>query len=353
MNIDPTDLGEGFARRRDEAHGAHELARLLSRRRAEELHVARGGGVAGGEDRLLLSERIALFADAVERATVTREHAEECGMGPRGDLRHVLAAGRGQRVEDERALRVAHVDAVERQRVEVHVEAQRAVGALDECDGADEGVLHTAQAEMTLSAPAQRARERTDEGVEHVGAQAPVVREWVAQGPRQRAHPLANGHFGQDRVDEVRREVAHSAPETRRTEAAALAREGDKHLVAAAAAGELDTAVLEQAAAQVLLEVADHEARQAALLLGALDEPRPVLAHQRVQQRLLRASPHIPVRTAARRTDALKDARAHAASSVTPRHRLRAADNHSRPGDAHVGGSARRRRRDSFLPCSR
>ena len=57
-------------------------------------------------------------------------------------------------------------------------------------------------------------------------------------------------------------------------------------------------AVLEDAAAQVLLELPHHELRQtAALLLRALHEARPVLAHELVQQCLFRPPTLVAVRT--------------------------------------------------------
>lgn len=100
-----------------------------------------------------MDERVALVAQALERAAVPLKHDEQRGVGPRGDLgerealdevHHLVTARRGQRVEDERAPRVAHVHAIERQRVEVDVQAQRAVAALDEGDGAHLRLVHAA-----------------------------------------------------------------------------------------------------------------------------------------------------------------------------------------------------------------
>ena len=56
--------------------------------------------------------------------------------------------------------------------------------------------------------------------------------------------------------------------------------------VAAAAATQVDQPVLEDAAAQVLVEVALDELRQAGLLGGAPAEGQPVLAHHLVKERL-------------------------------------------------------------------
>ena len=319
VDVHPADLGERFVRRGDEAHGADgadELGRLLSRRRAQELHVPCGGGVAGGEPRLLVDERVGRFVGAVEGATVTLEDPKERGGRPRRDPCHLLAARRGKRVEDERASRVANVHAVERERVEVDIETEGTVAALDEGAGAHEGVLDAAQAELTLRAPAQRACERADERREDVRAQPPIVGQRVAQGPRQRAHPLANRHLGQDLVHEVRGDVGHAAGQARGAEAAAFAREPDEQLVAAAGAREPDDAVLEPTAAQVLVEIAHDEARQTALLLGPLEQAWPVLAHERVEERVLGTAARVAVCSCGQWTGGLAGRRAHGRSSV-------------------------------------
>jgi hypothetical protein len=49
----------------------------------------------------------------------------------------------------------------------------------------------------------------------------------------------------------------------------------------------MQTAVVEPPAAQVLLELLDHEARQPTVLLHALDKRRPVLRHHLVEHRAL------------------------------------------------------------------
>ncbi|MBX3250173.1 MAG: hypothetical protein KF901_23545 [Myxococcales bacterium] len=90
-----------------------ELGGLRAGRRAEELHRRRG--VAGREHGLLVDERVAMVARAFERAAMPLEHDEQGSVGPRRDLRDLVAVRRRQRVEDERALRVTHVHAIERQ----------------------------------------------------------------------------------------------------------------------------------------------------------------------------------------------------------------------------------------------
>ena len=317
---DPTHFGECFAGRGDEAHGVYELGGLLSWRRPQELHVPCGRGVAGREHGLLVDERVALVARAFERAAVPLEHDDQRGVGPRGDLGDLVTARRRQRVEDERALRVAHVHAIERQRVEVDVQAQRAVAPLDEGHRAHLRLVDAAQAQMPLRAPTQRARQRAEEHPEHLRAKLAVIGQRVAQGPRERAHPLPYRLLREHLVDQVRRDVRHPPAHARGTEAPPLARKCHPHLVAALAAREPHHPVLEEAAAQVLLELPHHETRQAALLLGPLEKPWPVLAHQRVQQRLLRTSPRVPVRAVGLPALAARRA-SHDASSVRVIHR--------------------------------
>ena len=295
VDVYAADLGEGLGGRGHEADGAHELVGALSRGGAEELEVGGGGAVAGGEHGLVVDDVVGALVDAFEAAAVALEHAHERLVGPRRHLRDLLAGGLGQRAELELALLVADVDAVESQRVVVHVEPQRTVGPLDEGDGTDEGVVDRAQAKRALGPPPQRAAERADERAQHVGAELAVVAERGAQAPGQRADPLADGDLGQDLVDEVGGDVGHAAPEAGGAEAATSTGERDHELVAAARARELDEAVLEEATAQVLVELTHDEGGEAALFLGALEEARPVLADELVQQRLLGATALVAV----------------------------------------------------------
>ena len=153
-------------------------------------------------------------------------------------------------------------------------------------------------AEQPLGPPAQRAGEGADEGVEHVGAEPPVVRERVAQAPRERADPLADRHLRQHLLHQVRRDVRHPPAEARGTEFAAITTQRAHDVVATPGAGEVHEPVLEQAAAQVGIELPHHELRQAAaLLLGPLQEARPVLAHERVEPRLFWPSARVAVPT--------------------------------------------------------
>jgi hypothetical protein len=81
------------------------------------------------------------------------------------------------------------------------------------------------QASEPRSSPAKRA--------EHFSAQLAVVAAQIAEAKRERADPLAHGHFGDDSLDQMQREIEHAPAQAARTEAAALAAPRDESLEAA------------------------------------------------------------------------------------------------------------------------
>ena len=85
---------------------------------------------------------------------MTLEHAHDAGVGPGRDLGDLLGARRREGMEDELFLRVANVDAIEGEGVEVRVDAQGAVAALDHGQGTDEGVLDAREAQRALASAA-------------------------------------------------------------------------------------------------------------------------------------------------------------------------------------------------------
>lgn len=121
---------------------------------------------------------------------------------------------------------LAYVDAVERERVKVYVEPQGRIEALHDGDRPRERVIDAREPELALGAPAERAAQLRDEGSEDVRAELAIVAEQVAEPPRQRADPLADGGLGQHRLHEVRREIIHPPAEARRAEASSLTAEG-------------------------------------------------------------------------------------------------------------------------------
>jgi hypothetical protein len=204
-------------------------------------------------------------------------------------------------VEAKPALGIANVHPIEDQAVEMHVESQRGIRALNEGHRADLRVLDRAQAQLPLGPPSKRATHGADERREHVRAQPLVIAHRVAQAPRQRAHPLPHGDLGQDFVDEVGGEVGHAPAEAGGAEPAALARERHNPRMATAPTRKVSEAVLEQAAAQVGVELVDDKLRQTPRFLGPGAEARPVALEQLVEKGLVRTAALVAVQASSRR----------------------------------------------------
>lgn len=133
----PADLGKRTcARWRNEAQRVGELGGLLAGCGTEQLQVGARRTVARRKHGLI-GEGIGRIADAPKATPVSLEHAHERGVRPCRDLRHLFGGRRAERAELQLAIFIAHVDAVERERVEVDIEPQRAVGR----DGADTCVV--------------------------------------------------------------------------------------------------------------------------------------------------------------------------------------------------------------------
>ena len=81
------------------------------------------------------------------------EHSEQARVGPRRDLRDILCRGRAELAELQLACFVAHIDAIEGQRVEMHVEPECAVRTLNEGERAYLCFANGTQPELTLRTP--------------------------------------------------------------------------------------------------------------------------------------------------------------------------------------------------------
>ena len=115
------------------------------------------------------------LARAVECATLAREDLLDAQRGPLGNLCDLLGGGLSQGVEHERASRIfAGVDAVQSDDVDVDVEPQRRVSALNDAHGSGERLLQRTQVERALRAVLQRAGLR---GV-RIGERARRVEAW-------------------------------------------------------------------------------------------------------------------------------------------------------------------------------
>ena len=299
VDVDAADFGDRALRGGTAHEGrSDEFRGLVSRGLSEELDVVCGGGVAGGEDGRVVMERVGagFVDDAFEGPAVTVEDAEHTRVSPGGDLSDIVVGRRLEGVEGQLSFFVADVDAVEREGMEMDVEPERTVASLHEGDGANERVLHRAEAEGALRTMAHRPGEGVEEDLQDVGAKSAVVPHGGAQAPRQGAHPLADRHLGKDLVDQVGGDIIHSPAETRRAETAAFTAERGHDLVAAPSASELDEAMLEEAALEVGLELTDDKPRQASVGFGLLEEPGPVGFHHPMQAGLFRTTTRVAVR---------------------------------------------------------
>src|SRR5690606_30614939 len=115
-----------------------------------------------------------------------------------------------------------------------------------------------------------------------------VVAEQGAQSPGQRADPLAHHHFGEDALGEMEGAVRHATTQAAGAEAPPLAGKPYEALVPAARAREAQKAMLEHAAAQVLVERGGDELRRTPCLFRWLSERRPVPCDDLVEGRVLR-----------------------------------------------------------------
>jgi hypothetical protein len=130
VDVDAADFCEGpWTGLLYQAEWADEFGGQTPGGRPEPLHVRRGRAVTGREDWLVSREGVDI-AHAFEASAMPLEHSDKAGVGPGCDLRDLLRGGRAELAELQLACFVAHVDATLGQRVEMHVEAEGAVGAL-------------------------------------------------------------------------------------------------------------------------------------------------------------------------------------------------------------------------------
>ena len=151
----------------------------------------------------LVRERIGVL---VGERRPRKPEALEAPPYPGDDAAHVVVRGWRGRMEAQRAVRLAHEDAVEDERVIVEVNVHRPAEALH----ARHHAGLSAREPLAPRLAAIRAPERTHEDVQHRAAEPVVVGESVAQPVRDREHPLSDGHVGrQHLIDETRRALGH------------------------------------------------------------------------------------------------------------------------------------------------
>jgi len=106
------------------------------------------------------------------------------------------------------AFLIDYVEAVQCHGMEMDVEIQRIPKALHDADGA---AASLAIGGGDSCPAADRGKYCTHEDLEYVADQGRVVCEAIAEGERERKHPLADRHFGEDTVHEMGGSVGHSA----------------------------------------------------------------------------------------------------------------------------------------------
>jgi hypothetical protein len=128
------------------------------------------------------------------------------------------------------------------------IRAQLGRESLDE---ADRAALASSHVPLISRAPAEFGEERAKEGAQHLAGESCVVRAAVAERIGQRQDPLADGHFGQDAIHQVRRRLRHAPAAARGAEAAPLAREGNQAIELAGIAVQPQKTMCQHTAAQV------------------------------------------------------------------------------------------------------
>lgn len=166
------------------------------------------------------------------------------------DSLELLSSWRCRLVEDEATGVVARVQTVQEARVKVDVQIQAGAKALHEGDGTQPhavDVCDPGPRRRRAIVSVDRGGEESRERAQHLR----IERSESAQFEREREHPLAHRHSGENAVDQVRRRVGHAPARAARTGAAKLAREGGDEIVIARVASRAKEAVREDPAAQV------------------------------------------------------------------------------------------------------
>ena len=224
-------------------------------------------------------------APAHEQAQHSASNEAEKGL----DL---LIGGRFGGCEGKRAVRLSHEDPVNRQRVEVHVQVQRATKALD--DG-DRPCAAIAVARCAGPLPVE-ALQCTRVDREHRAAEAVIPGKPIPKLEGKAQDPLSNRGSREHVVDEMRRTLGHPAATAARAEASAFARKRHQPIGATAGTAKAGKPMREHAAANESLKLALHEQGGAALVLKSIELPEEglkVVADDAVEHPMRRSATHV------------------------------------------------------------
>jgi len=177
---------------------------------------------------------------------------------------------------------IAGVDTVEHERVDVHVEIERAAEALHDRHRAEAATWDAAAARARTEPPADRAQEHSDDGA----TERVVPGDEIPQPGRQGQHPLPDGHGWQDAFDQMRGALGHPPAAATRAQTASLAGEGDEAIEAARRAARPSETACETPARQELAKLALDERRKAVLAARRrhVQKCLEMVAHERVQE---------------------------------------------------------------------
>ncbi len=186
--------------------------------------------------------------------------------------------------------------------MEVGRQVQGRPEALDERDRA---ALSLADAEVHSRAAPLVREDGSQEAAQDLAREPRVPGAAEAKRIGQREHPLSDRDLGQHPVDEMGRGVGHATTATGRTEAAALAREGDEAVVAAGVAVDPEKSVGEHTTLEVRADLALDEASDGGARPSRSCEERQQLRSDDLVEECLLGPPHAIARQwSARRTSA-------------------------------------------------
>jgi len=228
---------------------------------------------------------VAKQASSHEQAQDSRSNDTEQGVD-------FLVGGRFGGCEGKRAVRLSHEDPVDRQRVEVHVQVQRAAKALD--DGDRTGTA--ASVTRYLGSLSVEALQCTRVDREHRAAEAVIPGKPIAKLERKAQHPLSNWGSREHVVDEMGCALGHPAASAARAEAATFAGERNQPIGATVGAAKPGKPMGEHAASDEALKLTLHEQGGATLVLTSIELPEDglkMLADDAVEHSMLRRATHV------------------------------------------------------------
>ncbi len=261
--------------------GAVSVVLLRIARQGCDVATSHGDGSTRFERGLLGRLVRARFERRIVHMPVPAQPADRTTSRASDDRVQLGRSRRVCRVEPELALGVAREDAVENDKMIVHVKVDARSAALNEVDGA---ALRSLDAIALGASPVEREHaldKDARDGREHIGPEGNKPAKLVGH----REDVLPQGNVGQDPIDQERGRVCHPPARAARADAAAAARKGDQQVVATGVAVCPREAPAEVAAAEVGTQLLLDVAGQAAFIVRArVGEERLQVATDKIVQ---------------------------------------------------------------------